>query len=297
MPAMILALLLSLFHLCASEGGALPDPSPAQFFTISLQVDPRKEECLYLDVAQGSEVEALIMVYRGGKLDVEFRVLSPSGASLYQQLIFSNLDAEGRELPTIVKKGPKFTASEEGVHTFCFNNQMAKWTAKVLTFDVTVRAPSGGEATTGAADVVKAPAGGAAALVPAGSLTTQEGADRSALQHLGSLRRFSDRFLSLLVTLEQDLQYHRLRSQRHHATLLSTEWRVSSWSSAETTTVLLCAVFQVWLVRRWFSDGAPQQHAAAASHSASVGGPSGSFSARGAAADLLGQGFTPRKGV
>jgi len=297
MRALSLVLLLGLQR-CASGDGEAALPPAAEFFTVSLQIDPRKQECLHLDVPLGSAVEALAMVYRGGKLDIEYSVSAPSGASLYKQLIFSNLDAAGRELPTIVKKGPKFTASEEGVHSFCFNNQIAKWTAKVLTFEVTVRAPGsgGGEGAADAAHVVKAPAGGSAGLVPAGALTTAEGAERSALQHLGSLRKFSDSFLALLVRMEQDLQYHRLRSARHHSTLLSTEWRVSAWSSAETTTVLLCAVLQVWIVRRWFAGSEDGAAAAAAQLHGGAAGHSGSASARGGS--LLGGSFaTPRKGV
>jgi hypothetical protein len=298
---MLKALLLLLgLQRCASDNAG----APPQFFSVSLQVDPRKLECLHLDVPLGADVEALVMVYRGGKLDITFQVTAPSGAEVYKQLLFSNLDAAGAELPTIVKKGPSFTAGEEGVYSFCFDNRIAKWTAKVLTFEVTVRADAAAAAAAAAgmpaaaaADTVKAPAGGSAGLLPSHALTSQEGTERSALQHLGSLRKFSDGFLLVLTLLEQDLQYHRLRSARHHATLLSTEWRVSAWSSAETTIVLLCAALQVLLVRRWFSGvgeeggGGHQQHqAASASHS-------GSLSARGGS--LLGGGFssTPRKGV
>jgi hypothetical protein len=296
-----LLLPLSCLLLLGLSRGATSDALPAadaaaaqQFFSISLQVDPRKEECLHLDVPLGAAVEALVMVYRGGKLDVNFRVSAPSGAEVYNQLLFSNLDAAGKELPTIVKKGPSFRAGEGGVYSFCFDNKMAKWTAKVLTFEVTVRdageeAAGGGAGAEPAAAVVKAPAGGAGGLVPQDALTTQAGTERSALQHLGSLRKFSDHFLRLLTLLEQDLQYHRLRSARHHDTLLSTEWRVSAWSSAETTTVLLCAALQVLLVRRWFAGVG--EGGEGAGHSG------GSLSAR--SGSLLGGGFssTPRKGV
>ena len=254
---------------------------------ISERVEPRAEKCLYLEVFKGSSLEALVMVYDGGKMDIEYYITSPSGQPVYKQLIFSNLDASGNTLPTIVKKGPSFVAQEEGVYKFCFNNQMAKWTSKSYTFEVTVRA-AGAEGGGGDAQhVVKAPAGGSSGLLPEGVLTTAEGTERSALQHLGSLRRFSDSFFARLVGLEQDLQYHRMRSSRHHATLLSIESRVHWWSSVESGVVLLCAALQVWLVMRWFSGDDAATLAAAA-------GMSGSFSARGGAA---GAGSTPRKGV
>ena len=222
------------------------------FFTISLQVDPKKQECLHMDIAKGSEVEALVMVFRGGKLDVEFSVQAPSGASLYKQLVFSNLDKAGKALPTIVKKGPKFTAGEEGAYTFCFDNRIAKWTAKVLTFDLSVRpfAGAGGEG----AEVVKAPAAGSGGLLPEAALTTAEDSQRSALQHLDGLRKFARNYLDRLLQVEQDLHYHRQRSARHHATLLSTEWRLTTSTVLETLVLVVVAVFQVWFVRKWFSD-------------------------------------------
>ena len=275
--------------LAARVGGQGAAAAPAaveaaNFYTISLQVDPRKEECVYEDVPAGASVEALIMIYRGGKLDLDFIVTSPSAREIYKKLIFSNInDANGRELPTIVKKGTTFVATEGGIHKFCFNNQLAKWTAKVLTFDLTVKPPgAAGVAAAGAAaggDVVKAPSAGAATLIPENVLTTAAGSERSALQHLSSLRRFASRYLEALARTELDMQYHRLRSARHHSTLLSTEWRVSAWSTAESVTVLLCAALQVFLVRRWFDDGGEDKGAAGAPGGA-ASPLAGSFSAR-----------------
>jgi hypothetical protein len=276
-------LLLGFLRLCSGVDNA----AQPQYFVVSERVQPRSQNCLFLEVFKGSSVEALTLVYDGGKLDIEKIITSPSGQQVYRQLIFSNLDASGGPLPTIVKKGTKFMAQEDGEYKFCFNNQMAKWTAKSYTFEVTVRA-AGSEVEAGDAQhVVKAPAGGSSGLLPEGVLTTAEGSERSALQHLGSLRRFSDAFFARLVGLEQDLQYHRMRSSRHHATLLSIESRVHWWSSVESGVVLLCAALQVWLVMRWFSGDDAATLAAAA-------GLSGSFSARGGAA---GAGSTPRKGV
>ena len=51
--------------------------------------------------------------------------------------------------------------------------------------------------------------------------------------------------------------YLRMRANRHHETLVSTESRLSRWSLLEIVTVLLVAALEVLLVQRWFSDDAP----------------------------------------
>lgn len=39
-----------------------------------LQVEPLKEECFHENVAAGEVVDAKVLVYRGGKLDIKLRV-------------------------------------------------------------------------------------------------------------------------------------------------------------------------------------------------------------------------------
>ena len=46
--------------------------------------------------------------------------------------MFSNLDDHtGKLLPTIVRKGHKWTADATGTYMVCVDNTIAKWTAKV----------------------------------------------------------------------------------------------------------------------------------------------------------------------
>ncbi len=54
------------------------------FFTLSVasllifvQIEPKTEECFFEDIQAGEDVEALALVYRGGKLDIKLRVSSP----------------------------------------------------------------------------------------------------------------------------------------------------------------------------------------------------------------------------
>ncbi|CAE7834306.1 empB, partial [Symbiodinium sp. KB8] len=103
------------------------------------QVEPKTEDCVHEDLKAGSEVDAQLLVTRGGKLDVRFRIENPYKAVLYEQLLFSNIDDRtGQVLSTIVKKGYKFIAQVDGTYAFCFDNKMSRWTAKVIDFDITV---------------------------------------------------------------------------------------------------------------------------------------------------------------
>lgn len=57
------------------------------------------------EIAAGKEIQAKVLVYRGGKLDIKMRVEGPSKETLYENMLFSNIDdATGRVLHTIVRK-------------------------------------------------------------------------------------------------------------------------------------------------------------------------------------------------
>jgi hypothetical protein len=233
-------------------------------------VDPLKEECFFVEAVEGQAVEATVLVYRGGKLDVYLRVEPPNGGTpLFNKLIFSNLADDGRMLSTIVKKGFQFTAPVAGLYTVCVDNRMAKYTAKVLTLDVMVSdAPAGGSG-----GVVKAPAPGSELLANEleHQLTTAEGLAPSAAQHVARVRQLAARVASVEDRFLDDLRYHSLRMRRHFETLLSTELRVGWWAAAELVAVALAAVFQVYTIFAWF----PRDAAAPGGLPAAGGGGGG----------------------
>jgi hypothetical protein len=239
--------LLSLLALSSSRAAVAPQGERS---SLSLQVEPQSEVCFYEDVPANTRVEALIMVYRGGKLDVGLRIEAVgSSGVLYDKMIFSNVDDRtGSLLPTIVKKGHSFVTAAAGLYGFCINNKMARWTAKVLTLDLNI---GGSEAPGAQADgsVVKAAAPGSP--VPEGLLTSQ---DESASAQMASMRGFSSRLMRQLTLLFEATAYHRQRSTRHHKTLLFLESRVSWWSLAETVVIVLVFCLEVIVVRSWFAE-------------------------------------------
>lgn len=56
------------------------------------------------------------------------QIYDPSGNTIYQGLHFDS-KMKGRQ---------QFVAHQSGVHKFCFNNEMSRFTAKVITFRVNV---------------------------------------------------------------------------------------------------------------------------------------------------------------
>lgn len=49
-----------------------------QVTSLMFQVEPKTEDCIHEDLKAGSTVDAQVLVTRGGKLDVRFRVRLPS---------------------------------------------------------------------------------------------------------------------------------------------------------------------------------------------------------------------------
>lgn len=91
---------------------------------LSLQVEPQRQDCFYEDAKAGDMIEAGVMVFRGGKLDIKLRVEAPDQRVLHDQLILSNIDeATGRMLPTIVEKSFKWGAPVDGTYVICLDNR------------------------------------------------------------------------------------------------------------------------------------------------------------------------------
>ena len=233
------------FHLVSSKNAS----------QVSLEVAPQSESCFFEEVGEKVSVEATVLTYRGGKLDVGLRIEgpSPTGGNLvfYEKLLFSNTDDRtGAPLPVIVKKGFKFVTVAAGLYSFCLNNKMARWTSKVCTLDITVNDNDTASVGGGGA-VVRAAAPGAP--VPEG-LVTQ--ADESAAWALATMQSSRRHLSDLLADVYSATTYHRTRSNRHHNTLLSTEARVGWWTVFEALVLCVVCALQMLLVTRWFTVAA-----------------------------------------
>ncbi len=173
------------------------------------------------------------------------QVEGPDKNILYEKLVFSNIDDEtGGMLSTIVKKGYRFRASSTGLYTFCLDNRMSRWTAKVAVFDIEHKssdAPRDG--------VVADPSG---EHVVADAL---KGISKEKDDMVGAslMRAGMNRLYSKLAQIENSQMYHYHRERRHRNTLEDTNSRVQWWTLVETFIIVLVSLAQVVIVRKWFN--------------------------------------------
>ena len=134
-------------------------------------------------------------------------------------------------------QGPKFLASSSGTHTFCFDNRMAKWTAKVVTFELTVADPN------------RVPE----AAIP---VLSDKATEAEATAHtLATIKSASARLHEKLLKLENSQQYHFHREVQHRDTAESTFTRITWWSVGESVIVIGASLLQVFMLRTWISKG------------------------------------------
>eukprot|EP00026_Physarum_polycephalum_P017753 Phypoly_transcript_19085.p1 GENE.Phypoly_transcript_19085~~Phypoly_transcript_19085.p1 ORF type:complete len:207 (+),score=25.83 Phypoly_transcript_19085:34-654(+) len=178
---------------------------------LTLQVEPKTEECFFQFIDQGKDVTILYSVTRGGLLDIDVRIFDPRGNTLYQGLHFDS-KMKGRQ---------NFYSQETGVYKLCFNNEISRFTAKVVSFSIQI----GDDEKSNVAK-------------PA-DLTPMEAS-------VGKIERF------LLIIIGEQRRM-RVREQVHRDTSENTNTRVQWWSLFETLLIVAMCVAQVWYLRRWFN--------------------------------------------
>ena len=94
---------------------------------LTLQVEPKTEQCFFEDVKRDDTFTLFFDVTRGGLLDIVL-IVSFNGETLENRKHFSS-ESEGRF---------HHTAPRDGSYKFCFDNMMSRWTAKVVDFDTLI---------------------------------------------------------------------------------------------------------------------------------------------------------------
>lgn len=170
------------------------------------------------------------------------QVEGPDKSILYEKLLFSNIDdSTGGMLSTIVKKGYRFRAASTGLYTICLDNRMSRWTAKVAVFDLNRKSPEAAKPATGdslgehvVSDVLSS-------------------AEKDALMGASLMRAACNRIYAKLGQIENSQMYHYHRERRHRNTLEDTNSRVQWWTLAETLIIVVVALGQTVIVRKWFA--------------------------------------------
>lgn len=121
---------------------------------LTVQVEPKASECFGFEAQSGQKVSIPFFVQRGGLLDIDMRVreciteMRDASANAFyvcclacsyfsvkifgpnKEQIYSGLQFEGSVY--------EFVATSSGHYQLCWNNEMARWTAKVVQFEVNV---------------------------------------------------------------------------------------------------------------------------------------------------------------
>lgn len=201
----------------------------ASFQSLNFQVEPKSEDCLYEDIAVNAKVNTNVLVTRGGKLDIKYRVSGPDGIAIHEKMVFSNVnDDTGQVMGHIVKKSFDFVAHQAGFYSFCFNNQMSRWTAKVVDLEINVEEEKEGIIEPLAEDLPGKPS-------PVGGMEKRT--------------VFLDRMFDKVI---KEQLYHRRREEANRNTADSSNSRVMWFTLLETAVLLGASALQLYVVRTWF---------------------------------------------
>lgn len=114
---------------------------------------------------------------------------------------------------------------------------MARWTAKVVTFDLMVRSPKEER--------------GRDEIAPLKDGATEA---ETAAHQVAFLKSGSARIHSKLLNLENAQFYHYHREKRHRDTIESTNTRVQFWGILEGLIVIALTAGQVILIHTWINN-------------------------------------------
>jgi len=176
--------------------------SNGEYYT--LKVEPQTEECFYEDLKEGSNVNFEYHVFEGGLLDIDVKVFKGTA------LIFQKLHFEGKEFDNIYN-----FVSETGTYGFCFNNEMSRFTVKVISFSIHIP-----KTHSGSTPIQNAIA------------TIEENFEK----------------------IERQQQQYRIREHMHRDTAEETNTRVTTWSLMSAVLIMMMCFGQIFYIRRLFSD-------------------------------------------
>ena len=155
-----------------------------------------------------------VAVIKGGLLDVLIDVYDHAHNKLFSRMFF-----EGKGSSEI-----KFLVEKPGDYQVCFNNEMARWTAKVVAFRMNLSKHA-------------AAAGDKEPVTPA-DMDPLEGKLQSLEWTLDKVMEEQEKF--------------KAREAAHSDALYSTKSRITYYSLFESTVLLLLSLLQVYFVKKWF---------------------------------------------
>jgi len=173
---------------------------------LTVQIEPKGKDCFFYDARASEQIKLVFFVTRGGLLDIDLRITGPSNEQIFSSLLFES----GTQ---------SFTAVRQGAYEICFSNEMARWTPKIVSFEVFAGEQADGVLTKDTLDPIQ--------------------------NYLKGVATSLDK-------VQQDQRYLRIREQKHRDTADSTNGRILYYSIAESLVLLCLSLGQVFYLRRFF---------------------------------------------
>uniref|UniRef100_A0A6B2LJV4 GOLD domain-containing protein n=1 Tax=Arcella intermedia TaxID=1963864 RepID=A0A6B2LJV4_9EUKA len=95
---------------------------------LSFLIEAKTEECFYETANAGDNVGVMFTVTKGGRLDIDIRMIDPFGTVISGE----KKQSQGRY---------SFTAAHAGSYAVCFNNEMSSFSTKIIDMDIEVTEP------------------------------------------------------------------------------------------------------------------------------------------------------------
>ncbi|KAK3819955.1 MAG: emp24/gp25L/p24 family/GOLD-domain-containing protein [Benniella sp.] len=195
---------------------AIPRPVHATALTYSVAAHERACFYTWTDVPK-KKLGFYFAVQSGGSFDIDVEVKEPTDKVL--------LSLEKERQGDFV-----LTANEVGEYSFCFSNDMSTFADKVVDFEITL-------------ENEKRPA-----QVEAKEKGTGPQAQAEAIEE--SIYKLSDD----LFEIDRMQKHFKSRDSRNFATVVSTDARIFWFSLTESTLIVCMSVFQVFVIRTFFSN-------------------------------------------
>ncbi|KAL6075436.1 hypothetical protein QOT17_003471 [Balamuthia mandrillaris] len=189
----------------------------------TLQVEPRSSECFHMRVTPNDlsrEMEFSFVVSRGGLLDIRVKVTEPDGGILHEELHFFDHHQEDR----VTVAGNK-----EGVYSFCLDNTMSRFTAKVVSFQL--------------------------GWVDENEVQEYEQQQPAFdAKKLKPIERSVKKIRNTLEQIQSEQKYLRTRASAHRSIQENTFDRVWMFAMLEMAVVISLNAVQIYVMRTWFPN-------------------------------------------
>eukprot|EP01114_Cavostelium_apophysatum_P003358 TRINITY_DN1318_c0_g3_i1.p1 TRINITY_DN1318_c0_g3~~TRINITY_DN1318_c0_g3_i1.p1 ORF type:complete len:215 (-),score=45.82 TRINITY_DN1318_c0_g3_i1:51-695(-) len=184
---------------------------------ITVQVEPKAKDCFYYDATANEGMKLQLFVTRGGLLDIDLRINGPNG-QIFSGLVFESSTQE-------------FHATMDGTFEICFSNEMARWTPKIVAFELLID-------------------GADKEFFEKPNLGTEDAVTKGTLDPLHKTVKDISKTLDGVV---KDQKYLRIREQRHRDTADNTNSRILTYSIGESVVLIALSLGQVFYLRRVFN--------------------------------------------